>query len=221
MLSSIETNLTATSARKDVRKSSAVKNAEKAIGEYATVIGGAYEEAQPILYAALGATYAAVLDLDKHPEDMQLFLDDVRSGPVTRNPVKPVVRKLWKGVTTRDTLHRYASALAMAKREKVKSDAFVEWVKAESIKKAAAKWSKVERSADEKKTAQVEQISKRDQALAGLESTPLPAALAKAMNPGLHMAVIRITTGGKGELFLFAELPASQIDAFIIRAGRS
>src|SRR5258708_3612984 len=125
-----------TYSRKDVSdKPKLIQWAEKEISNYASLMTGAYTRAEDALHGALAATYAAALDLLKHPDLMEMFLDDRRSGPVSKNPVKPIVRKLWKGVHTRDTLHRYSSCLAEAKRENVKPDGFIAWVKETTIKK--------------------------------------------------------------------------------------
>ena len=200
-------------------KPNLVEHAKSAIDQYKNVIDRAYAEADPILNEALAATYAAVLDLQKHPALLEVFLNDKRSGPVSKNPIQPIVRKLWDKVQSRETRHRYAACLAWAQREKVKPEDFVAWVKANTIKQAASNWAKNKRLPDEQTKLARKQMSRRDQLLAKLKAVPLPDATAKAFKPGIHLSAIRITAEGKGELFVFDIDPCS-VDAFVLRNAR-
>jgi hypothetical protein len=195
-----------------------VRQAEQAIAEYSTGLAEAYTEAEPLLHRALQATYAAALDLMKHPDLMATFLDDRRSGPPSRNPFKPIVRKLWKGAPTRDTIHRYSGAMAWAQREKIKPVEFIERIRTETIKSAAANWARYEKTPDEQTTAKIEQKAKATEALNRLESIPLPDGL--GLSAGSYMVVVRVSTEGKADLYLFPDVGPAKVDAFIIRESR-
>lgn len=211
-----------TSSREDVStsKPKSVRQAEQAIAEYSNGLTEAYTEAEPLLYRALQTTYAAALDLMKHPDLMEMFLDDRRSGPPSRNPFKPIVRKLWKGAPTRDTVHRYAGCMAWAQREKIKPAEFIERIKTETIKSAASHWSRHEKKPDEGMAAQIEQKAKATEALTRLETIPLPKEIAAGLNDGCDLAVIRKSPDGTAALFLLNCDSPSKVDAFIVRETR-
>lgn len=211
-----------TSSREDVSntKSKLVRQAEHAIAEYSTGMTEAYSEAEPLLYRALQATYAAALDLMKHPDLMGMFLDDRRSGPSSRNPFKPIVRKLWKGAPARDTIHRYAGCMAWAHREEIKPVEFVEKIRKQTIKAAAAEWSRREKNPEERLAAKVEQKAKATEALDRLESILLPEDIACSLEEGCGLAVIRKSPDGTAALFLFKGASPATVDAFIIREAR-
>jgi hypothetical protein len=199
-----------------------VRQAEKAIAEYAHTIGGAYDDALPLLNRALAATYSAAIDLQKDPEQLAAFLDERRPGPVSANPIQPILRKLWKGVQTRDKLHRYSSCLALAQAEGIKPADFAEWLFnfRGGIKKAAANWSRSQRLPDSRMKLVQEKKDRTRQLLAGCKPIGLPEEIG-ARQPGLHLAAIRVSPEGKAELVtVFDDLPPSQVDAFIARVLR-
>ena len=206
-----------TSARADI-----VGQAEKAIAEYAHTIGGAYDDALPLLNRALAATYAAASDLQKDPERLAAFLDERRPGPVSTNPIQPIVRKLWKGVQTRDKLHRHSSCLALAQAEQVKPADFAEWLSnfPGGIKKAAARWSRSQRLPDARMKLARETKARANQFLAGCKPIGLPEEIG-ARQPGLHLAAIWVSPEGKAELVtVFDDLPPAHVDALIVRVLR-
>ena len=211
-----------TSSREDVStsKPKSVKQAEQAVAEYSNGLTKADTEAEPLLYRALQTTYAAALDLMKHPDLMEMFLDDRRSGPPSRNPFKPIVRTLWKGTPTRDTVHRYAGCMAWAHREKIKPVEFIERLKSETIKSAASNWARHERNPDEGMAAQIEQKAKVTEALTRLEAIPLPGEIAAGLNEGCALAVIRKSADGTASLFLLKCASPSKVDALIVRETR-
>src|SRR5580704_9444674 len=203
-----------TSVRADI-----VGQAEKAIAEYTHTMGGAYDDALPLLNRALAATYAAASDLQKDPERLAAFLDERRPGPVSANPMQPIVRKLWKGVQTRDKLHRHTSCLALAQALGVKPADFAEWLSnfPGGIKKAAANWSRSQRLPDARMKLVREKKTRTKQLLAGCKPIWLPEEIG-ARQPGLHLAAIRVSPEGKAELVtVFDDLPPAQVDAFIAR----
>src|SRR5476651_958317 len=139
-----------------------IVRAQKAIAEYVQLIEGAYDKAAPALYVALAATYGVACDLRRYPERLACFLEERRPGPVSANPMMPVVRKLWGGVPTRDTIYRYAACIALAQRETVDTANFAEWLRTLGIKAAAAKWSKLQKLPDDKRHAAVAQMARRN-----------------------------------------------------------
>jgi hypothetical protein len=205
-----------TSARTDV-----VQRAEKAIAEYAHLIRAAYDEAEPALYGALAATYAAACDLQKDPERLKEFLNERRRGPTSANPMQPIVWKLWRNVPTRDTIRRYASCIALAHRGAVKPSDFAAWVKASGIKAAAAKFTKLSKLPDDRSKAKVAQTVKRDALLAKFSPIQLPEEVGAGHQPGLYLASIRVSPEGRAELVtVFDDLPPAQVDSFIARVLR-
>lgn len=205
------------SARADI-----VGQAEKAIAEYAHTIGGAYDDALPLLNRALAATYAAAGDLQKNSERLAAFLAERRPGPPSGNPIQPIVRKLWKGVQTRDKLHRYSSCLALAQTEDVRPADFAEWLAKfpGGIKAASANWSRSQRLPDARTKLAREKKARTGQLLAGCKPIGLPEQIG-ARQPGLHLAAIRVSPEGKAELItVFDDLAPSQVDAFIARVLR-
>lgn len=205
--------------RRSKQSSKLLKQAEKAIGEYSTRMGQTYTEAEPLLYRALAATYALCLNALKHADLMKMFLEDRKSGPVSKNPLQPIMRKLWKDVQTRESINRCASCLAFAQSEKVGPADFAGWLKATTIKAAAAKWSKLQRRPDAAKQAEIEQKTKVTVALSRSDPIRLPDEIASGLHPGCQMAVIRVTADRQADLFVFDVAP-SKVDAFIIRETR-
>lgn len=198
-----------------------IVRAQKAIAEYVQLIEVAYDKAAPALYVALAATYAVACDLKRHPERLACFLEERRPGPVSANPMMPVVRKLWRGVPTRDTIYRYAACIALAQREMVDPANFAEWLRTVRIKAAAAKWSRLQTLPNDKHHAAVTQMAKRDALLSKFSPVPLPEKVGAGCQPGLHMAAIRVLPGEGVELVaVFDNLSPEKVDAFIIRASR-
>ena len=206
-----------TSSREDV-----VRRAEQAIANYSSTMGGAYDDALPLLNRALAATYAASIDLQKDPERLAAFLDAQRPGPPSANPLSPIVRKLWKGVPTRDTLRRYACCIALAQAKQVKPADFANWLSSfpGGIKKAADEWSRSQRLPD----ARVKLAREKHACAAQLLATFTPVELPKqigARQPGLYVAAIRVSKEGRAELVtVFDGLPPAQVDSFISRVLR-
>jgi hypothetical protein len=203
----------------NVCRADIVRRAEKAIEEYTDTMAGAYDDALPLLNRALAATYAAACALQKDPERLAAFLDERRSGPVSGNAMQPIVRKLWKGVQTRDKLHRHSACLALAQAEGVKPADFAEWLSEYpgGTKKAAAKYSRSHRLPDARTKLLREKKARTSQLLAKFEPITLSDEIG-ARQPGLHLAAIRVSPEGKAELdTVFDDLPPAQVDAFITR----
>jgi hypothetical protein len=206
-----------TSARADI-----VQQAEKAIAQYAHLIDVAYDEAQPALFGALAATYAAACDLQNDPQRLAAFLDERRPGPASANPMQPIMRKLWKGVPTRDKLHRYAACIGLAEAKRVKPEYFAEWLRTfpGGIKKAAADWSKTQRLPEARVKVAREKKSRAEELLAGFTPIALPDEIG-GRQPGLHLAAIRVSPEGMAELItVFDGLPPAQVDSFVSRVLR-
>jgi hypothetical protein len=201
------------------KHSKLVKQAEKAVAEYSHVMNGAFTEAEPLLWRALEATYTAALDVMKHPDLMEMFLADRRSGPVSRNPFKPIVRRLWHDSHTRHSLHRHAGAMAWAESKNIAPKDFIEEVKAKTIKKAAAEYARKTTSADERKKADIEQRSTASNALDNLTPISLPEEIAAGLDIGCDLAVVRKRPDGSASLFLLKVNPI-KVDALIIRETR-
>jgi hypothetical protein len=184
------------SARKDI-----VGQAEKVIAEYSRTIGGAYEDALPLLQRALAATYAAAIELLEDPDRLAAFLDARRPGPVSANPLQPIVKKLWRGVQTRVTLHRYSSCLGFARAKSVKPTGFAAWLSSfpGGIKAASASWSRSQGLPDARVRLARANKARTSQLLAGYKPIGLPEDIG-ARQPGLHLAAIRVSPDGKAEL---------------------
>ena len=204
------------SSRKDVR------SAEKAIGEYARVIGGAFDDTQSLLNRALTATFIAVSSLQKDPDLLADFLEPKQPGPVSGNPIKPIVRKLWKGVPTRDTVHRYASCIGLAQREGVKPGEFSEWLSAlpGGIKAATARFARIQKKPEERIKAALDLVARRNAALSRFHPIPLPSEIG-CRQQGLYLGALRVSADGNAEMLaVFDDLTGLQVDAMIIRALR-
>ncbi|MFI4998498.1 MAG: hypothetical protein ACHQK9_01355 [Reyranellales bacterium] len=192
---------TVSTARTSARADVVLRRAGRAIADYARLVGVAYDEALPLLNRALTATYAAVTDLLKDPTRLVEFLDETQPGPASANPVHPIVRKLWKGVPTRDTIRRYASCIGLAQREGVKPAEFSDWLSGYpgGIKKAAATWSVSQKRPDERIKAARSQIERRDALLSKFQPIRLPAEIG-CRQQGLYVGAIRVSAEGNAEL---------------------
>lgn len=210
--------ITATSARAD--KSKAIIRAEKAIGEYAQVMTGAFDDAIPLLHRALAATYTAVLELQDAPDRLTNYLDGKLPGPDSKNPIQPIVRKLWHRVPTRDALYRYAACLDLARRQNVSPNGFDKWFSARpgGIKAAAQEWSRLASNHDAKTRAKNTQIKKRDEILARFKPIRLPSAVALGRDPGLYLAAIRIVDG-KARLAALLNADTKAVTSAVNRHG--
>lgn len=206
-----------TSSRADV-----VQRATQAIADYGITMGGAYDDALSLLNRALAATYAAAIDLQKDPDRLAEFLADPRPGPPSANPLHPIVRKLWKGIPTRDTLLRYASCIALAQAKLVKPADFANWLSSfpGGIKKAAAEWSKMQRLPDARVKLAREKHACAAQLLAKFKPIELPKEIG-ARQPGLYIAAIRVSQEGQAELVtVFDGLLPAQVNSLIARTLR-
>jgi hypothetical protein len=201
--------------RKDV-----IDKATEAIAEYSNVIDGAYANANPVLNIALACTYAAAIALLKDPQWLADFVGGKRSGPKSANRYVPIVRKLWRGVSTRDTVRRHASCLAMADDRKIKPDEFATWLTAYKggIKQVSNDWSKRQRKPEASVPRARDQKAQVDSLLSRFAPVPLPAEMAAGYQAGRYLAVIDVTSEGQASVTqVFTEMAPSKVDAFIVR----
>jgi len=199
-----------------------VQDAEKAIGEYARVIDGALADAGSLLNRALTETYAAVCDLQRDPARMQEFLTKKRSGPDSANPIKPVVRALWRGILSRHTFHRYASMFAFAQVKQVPPKDFREWLEKfdGGIKAAAAEWAKLQKKA-KGEGANRAATAARDKIIAELgDPIPLPSEVGNR-DAGLYLGLIRVSVDSNAVLLTVSgQMKPTDIDAFLRRVKK-
>ena len=197
-------NVALTSSREDIP----IQSAQKAINEYAGAVGRVFDDAALLLSRALTASYVAVIHLQRMP------------GPTSVNPSKPIVRRLWKGTPTRDSIHRYASCIALAQREKIDACDFSEWLAnfPGGIKAAAAKWSRTQKLPDSQVAADKEKISRRDALLSKYTPIALPPEVG-CRRAGVYLAAMRVYANGDTELVkVLDELPTTKVDSIIIGA---
>jgi hypothetical protein len=209
-------NVALTSSREDIP----IQSAQKAINEYAGAIGRVFDDAALLLSRALTASYVAVIHLQKDPERLADFLGAKGPGPTSVNPSKPIVRRLWKGTPTRDSIHRYASCIALAQREKIDACDFSEWLAnfPGGIKAAAAKWSRTQKLPDSQVAADKEKISRRDALLSKYTPIALPPEVG-CRRAGVYLAAMRVYANGDTELVkVLDELPTTKVDSIIIGA---
>ena len=201
--------------RKDV-----IDKATKAIAEYSNVIDGAYANANPVLNRALACTYAAAIALLKDPQWLADFVGGKRSGPKSANRYAPIVRELWRGVPTRDTVRRHACCLAMADDQKIKPDEFATWLTAYKggIKQISNDWSKRQRKPEASVPRAQDQKAQVDSLLSRFAPVPLPAEMAAGYQAGRYLAVIDVTSEGQASVTqVFTDMAPAKVDAFIVR----
>jgi hypothetical protein len=201
--------------RKDV-----IDKATEAIAEYSNVIEGAYANANPVLNRALACTYAAAIVLLKDPQWLADFVGGKRSGPKSANRYVPIVRELWRGVPTRDTVRRHACCLAMADDQKIKPDEFATWLTAYKggIKQISNDWSKRQRKPEASVPRAQDQKAQVDSLLSRFAPVPLPAEMAAGYQAGRYLAVIDVTSEGQASVTqVFTDMAPAKVDAFIVR----
>jgi hypothetical protein len=200
--------------RKDV-----IDRATKAIAEYSNVIDGAYANANPVLNIALACTYAAAIELLKDPHWLADFIGGRGRGPKSANPFVPIVRKLWGGVSTRDTVRRHASCLAMADDRKIKPDKFATWLTAYKggIKQVSNEWSKRQRLPEASVPRARDQKAQVDSLLSRFAPVALPSGMAAGYQAGRYLAVIEVTPDAASVIQVFTDMAPAKVDAFILR----
>jgi hypothetical protein len=202
-----------------------VEQAHWDIAAYSNHVGRAFDDATPLLVRALAATYAAVIELGQNEQARVAFLgEQKRSGRISRNPILPIVRKLWHAVLTRERVHTYASCLGLALQQNVPPEGFMEWIgKFEGgINGAAKLYSASAKSADEKAKARDERKFQRDELLSKQDAIPMPRMVG-GRQAGLYLAAIRINTEGISELVGFLDninRKPKDVDAIIVRGLR-
>jgi len=206
-----------TSSREDV-----VDNATNAVAEYSHLVDIALSDTQPILYRALGLTYVAALQLLTDEHWLADFLEGKSTGPKSTNLFLPIVRKLWKGVLTRDSFRRYACCMALARESGVNPADFAEWIGKYpgGIKAAAAKWSNDQKKPEAQARVARDQKAETEGLIEKFTPVPLPAEIG-TYQPDLHLALVRVTTDHKAEMItVFDQLTRAEVDAFIAKVLR-
>ena len=196
-----------------------LKMAESAITEYGRIIGLAFEDAAPLLYRALSHTYDAILILQDDPDQLSEYLDGKVLGPKSSNSLQPIVRKLWRGVPTRDALHRYASCLAQAQRLNVVRGGFAEWLRTYKggIRAAARDWSRRSNAIDAKHKARTVAAKTRAERLKHCKPVELPSTVGERQD-GLYLAVIRVNDGSASLLQVLDTMSPAKVDQIVIGA---
>jgi hypothetical protein len=156
----------------------------------------------------------------KNPDWLTHLIGGRGRGPKSANPYVPIVRKLWRGVLTRDTVRRHACCLAMAGDEKITPDEFASWLTAYNggIKQIAKDWSNLQRKPEASVPRARDQKAQVASLLSGFTPVSLPAGVGAVHQAGRYLGVIDVTPDRQASVIqVFTHMPPSKVDAFIAR----
>jgi hypothetical protein len=204
------------------RVDNSVEAATKVIAEYARIIGGSFDDAQPLLNLALTKTYETVCELQGDPDRRAEFLTEKAAGRPTSNPCHPIVRKLWQRVPVRETVSRYSAMIAYAQYQQVKKEEFSNWLATfkGGIKGAAAEWKKLQSKLGVENEIQAGAKVEREAALLELgQPIPLPSEVAERED-GFYLGLIEVDDGEAMLRTVGGQIKPAEVDAFLRRVRK-